>query len=93
MQSEKIRNPLQGANIRSVEQLGSVIRRFRKLQKISQIDLAKKAGVTQKTISKIESDGSKTTIGTLLLILAALKLDLTASERPKKNQDDLEGLF
>lgn len=93
MQTEKNRSAQQSANIRSVEQLGNAIRRFRKLQKISQIDLAKKAGVTQKTISKIESDSSKTTIATLLLVLAALKLDLGISERPKKNQNDLEGLF
>jgi len=93
MQTEKNRSAQQSANIRSVEQLGNAIRRFRKLQKISQTDLAKKAGVTQKTISKIESDSSKTTISTLLLVLAALQLDLGISERPKKNQNDLEGLF
>ncbi|MEN0058532.1 MAG: helix-turn-helix transcriptional regulator [Bdellovibrio sp.] len=84
---------MQTINVRSIKQLGSVIRRHRKLQKISQIDLAKKAGVTQKTISKIESDASKTTITTLLLILTALNLDLTVTERPVKNQNSLEGLF
>lgn len=84
---------MQTEKMRSVEQLGSAIRRFRKLQKISQVDLAKKAGVTQKTISKIESNSSKAAISTLFLVLAALKLDMVISERPKTVQNDLEGLF
>lgn len=88
-----MRHTMQTEKIRSTEQLGNAIRRSRKLQKISQTELAKKAGVTQKTISKIESDASKANISTMLLILAALKLDLTISERPLKNSNDLEGLF
>lgn len=92
MPSEKSISSRQSANVRSLEQLGNALRRFRKLQKISQVELAKKAGLTQKTISVIERDG-KGTIATLLLILSALKLDLNLIERPSKKQDDLDWLL
>lgn len=93
MKIKKNKAALSNINIRSAEQLGNAIKRFRKLQNISQIELAKKAGVTQKTISKIESDCSKTTLTTLLLVLASLELDLAVSERLKNSPNDLEGLF
>ncbi|GEM_PF-6353999 len=93
MQTEKHQPVQQSSHVRSIEQLGNVIKRFRKLQKISQIELAKKAGVTQKTISNIESNSSKATIGTLLLVLSALKLDLMVIERAQNNIEDLEGLY
>ncbi len=80
--------------IRSYEQLGNTIRRIRKLIKLSQSDLAKKAGMTQTTISNLESGKTVAEVGTLLLILAALNIDMIITARLKDDKKNLlEGLF
>jgi HTH-type transcriptional regulator / antitoxin HipB len=82
--------------IRSAEHLRNAIRRVRKLQKLSQQELAKKAGVTQATISNIERGKASFEIDTMFLIFSALDLDLFITPRPKPNEDkkaSLEGLF
>ncbi len=80
-------------SIRSSEQFGNAIRRFRKLQNLSQVELAKKAGVTQATVSKIENGSKSAEIETLILLFAALNLEITVSSRLGRNRDALEGLF
>lgn len=93
-QKQDIRVSFLPINVRSVEQLGNAIRRIRRLQKLSQIELAKKAGVTQATVSRLEAGVQKTEIHTLLLILAALGSDLRIAARPKTEpKNALEGLF
>lgn len=79
--------------IRSYGQLGNALRRVRKLQSLSQVELAKKAGVTQTTISNLESGKTVAEVSTLILILSALNLDMTLTSRLKENSDSLEGLF
>jgi transcriptional regulator with XRE-family HTH domain len=80
--------------IRSTAQLGNAIRRLRKIQNISQTELAQKSGVTQATISRLEKGTQKAEAGTLLLVLAALQADMTISLRPQVDpQEELEALF
>jgi transcriptional regulator with XRE-family HTH domain len=80
--------------IRSTAQLGNAIRRLRKIQNISQTELAQKSGVTQATISRLEKGTQKAEAGTLLLVLAALQADMTISLRPQVDpQQELEALF
>jgi HTH-type transcriptional regulator / antitoxin HipB len=82
--------------IRSYDHLGNTIRRVRRLKGLSQADLAKKSGLTQTTISNLERAKSSAEIETLILIFAALNLDMVISPRPKPkadNQKSLEGLF
>lgn len=80
--------------IRSVSQLGNAIRRIRRLQNLSQTELSKKAGVTQATISRMESGAHKAEISTVLLLMAALNADLHMGPRPKvEANNNLEGLF
>ncbi|MBN22244.1 MAG: hypothetical protein CL678_13265 [Bdellovibrionaceae bacterium] len=82
--------------VRSYHHLGGTIRRIRKLKGISQGQLAKKAGLTQATISNLERAKSSAEIETLILIFAALSLDMVIAPRPKSksdNQKSLEGLF
>lgn len=82
--------------IRSYEHLGNTIRRIRKLKAISQAELAKKAGLTQTTISNLETAKSSAEIETLILIFSALNLDMVIAPRPKSKSDkqnSLEGLF
>lgn len=68
---------------RSPKQLGSVIQRARKLQKLSQRELGEKAGLWQETISKIETGHSDTKLETLLAVLSALDLELQVAPRSK----------
>lgn len=80
--------------IRSSSQLGNAIRRIRKLQNISQTQLAQKSGLTQATISRLEKGTQKTEAGTLILILSALQSELAIVARPKADlKDDLEALY
>lgn len=82
--------------IRSYDHLGSTIRRVRKLRGITQGQLAKKAGLTQTTISNLERAKSSAEIETLILIFAALNLDMVIASRPKSKSDNeksLEGLY
>lgn len=80
--------------IRSHDHLAEAIKRIRKLRGLSQVDLAKKSGLTQATISRVEGGSKKVEIGTLILIFAALNADLVVMPRPKSEaKSSLEGLF
>lgn len=59
------------------KRIGVILRHLRKKKKMSQIDLAKKAGVIQKTISDIERGKTSATINILDQIFSVLgyKLD------------------
>ena len=59
--------------IRSHEHIADAIKRIRKLHAYSQMELAKRTGLTQATISRVESGSKKEEIGTLILIFAALE--------------------
>lgn len=80
--------------IRSHEHLAQAIKRIRKLQGYSQVGLAKKTGLTQATISRVETNSKKVEIGTVILIFTALNADLIIIPRPKSTPNsNLEGLF
>jgi DNA-binding XRE family transcriptional regulator len=79
---------------RSVDAMAQALKRVRKLHRYSQTELAKKTGLTQATISRVESGSKKVEIGTLILIFAALNADLVITPRLKSNvKNSLEGLF
>jgi HTH-type transcriptional regulator/antitoxin HipB len=68
---------------RDPKQIGNLIRRARKSQKLSQKDLGAKAGLRQETISLIENGNPSATIETLLNILATLDLEFQIATRSK----------
>lgn len=73
--------------IRASAQLGVVLRGVRKQQGLSQHDLALKAGgASQARLSQLELQPGRLTVDRLLLILAALELELVI--RPR--QDPME---
>lgn len=79
--------------VRSGEQVGDAINRIRKIQGLSQSELAKKAGITQATVSRIEK-GTSAEIGTIFLIFSALNIDLQVIPRAQnKRSNSLEGLL
>ncbi|MCT0227058.1 MAG: HTH-type transcriptional regulator/antitoxin HipB [Cyanobium sp.] len=68
--------------IRAATQLGTLLRGVRQQQGLSQQDLALKAGGTsQARLSQLELQPGRLTLGRLLLILAALDLELVVRAR------------
>ena len=62
--------------VRAPDQLGLAIRRIRKSKGLTQVELAAKAGIQQRTLSKIENGQTKTEISTLFSICSALGTEL-----------------
>ena len=59
---------------------------------MSQVQLAAKIGVRQRTLSDIENARSAR-LDTLLRILAVLDLELVVRERTKSSANDIEAIF
>ena len=73
--------------VRTAKQLGAYIQDARARKGISQQQLAEMIGKYQKTISSIEQGSDGTKLETLLLVLAALDLNMQISTRAKAAQN------
>lgn len=74
--------------IRVPEQLGSLLRGARRQRNLSQQELGVKAsGTSQARVSQLELQPGRFTVDRLLLILAALDLELVI--RPRETSDEL----
>ena len=74
--------------IRVPEQLGSLLRGARRQRNLSQQELGVKAsGTSQARVSQLELQPGRHTVDRLLLILAALDLELVI--RPRETGDEL----
>jgi len=80
---------------RSTVHLGYAIARFRKRAKWTQAQLAKRAGLRQATVSKVENGSSSTQIDTIYALCAALGLEVVMQTRPvsEKNRFRVEDIF
>ncbi|MFZ2277411.1 MAG: helix-turn-helix domain-containing protein [Prosthecobacter sp.] len=78
---------------RDPKQMGAIIRRARKRCALSQLQLGKKAGLRQETISLIETGNPAARLETLLAVLSALDLELHVGPRSKGWSQDLEKDF
>ncbi|MFB6259380.1 MAG: helix-turn-helix domain-containing protein [Thiohalorhabdaceae bacterium] len=78
---------------RTPKQIGSVIRRARKSQGLTQAQLGGKAGLRQATISLIENGNPDTKLETILKVLGALDLEFRIGPRSKASGSDLEKIF
>lgn len=76
---------------RTPKQIGTHIRRHRKRLGLSQRELGERASLRQETISLIESGNAATRTDTLLMVLAALDLELQIA--PRSRSDDIEALI
>ncbi len=74
-------------------QIGTLVRRARKRQGLSQAALGDKAGMRQETISLIETGHPAAKLQTILSVLAALDLELRIVPRSKARAADLEEIF
>ena len=73
--------------VRTAKQLGAYIQDARARKGISQQQLAEMIGKHQKTISSIEQGSDGTKLETLLLVLAALELNMQISACTKAAQN------
>ena len=72
--------------IRAPTQLGVVLKSVRRQQDLSQQELALKAGgISQARLSQLELQPGRLTLERLLLILAALDLELVVRHRANNN--------
>lgn len=69
--------------VRTVRELGASIRSNRSARHLSQTDLAKRAGVSRKWVSELESGKSTVEVGLVLQVLDALDLDIRLVPRPE----------
>jgi HTH-type transcriptional regulator / antitoxin HipB len=68
---------------RNGSQIGSALRRRRRLSKLSQTQLGQRTGLRQATISALEAGDSNARLSTLTSLLAALDLELIVRDRTK----------
>lgn len=78
---------------RTPEQIGMLIRRARRKQRLNQAEIGARCGLRQETISLIENGNSAVRLDTLLVVLAALELDLFIGPRPEPASFDIEDLI
>lgn len=78
--------------IRTPEELGQALRRYRKSLDLSQVELSEMTKHNQSTISELENGKPGVKIQTIFDILSALKLELDLSARDE-GQSDIEDLF
>lgn len=77
---------------RSAPELAEALRRARKARGLTQTALAEIAGIRAHHISRIESGAVKPNIDTLFVLLSALGLDLTLSDRDPHPGDHGQGI-
>jgi transcriptional regulator with XRE-family HTH domain len=72
--------------------VGRLVREARKRHRISQATLARRAGTTQKHVSRIERGELSPSVATLARLLAAMgeRLELGAVAGPRDNRSDAE---
>lgn len=73
---------------RTHQEIGKLIKYYRKAQKLSQKDLAEKAQLSQPAVSNIEK-GIGGTLGTIEAIMRALKLELMFRQIPTIDKNNL----
>jgi HTH-type transcriptional regulator/antitoxin HipB len=78
---------------RTTKQIGSAVRRYRRLCKWSQDTLGQRVNARQATISKLEAGEPGTQLRTLMDTLAALDLELVIRPRSKASIAEIEDIF
>lgn len=78
---------------RTPGQIGNLVRRIRKGQRLTQAKLGEKAGLRQETISLIETGNPATRLDTILAVLAALDLEFRIAKRSRSGAAEIEEIF
>ena len=72
--------------IKTPEQLGSVLRGYRRDQRLTQKDVGTKVGLAQNAVSQIEAEPGKAGLTRIFKLLAALDLEVIVRKRGKSNR-------
>lgn len=78
---------------RSPNQLGVAIQQHRLVRNMSQSELARLVGTSQKTISKIENGNPATKVETVFAVMAALDMQMTLAPRGKNTSKNIGDIF
>jgi HTH-type transcriptional regulator/antitoxin HipB len=78
--------------LRTQNQLGAELRRYRKKKNLTQDDLSRLISKRQATISSLESAGSGT-LETLFAVLSALDVELVLRSRSRGDRAELGNIF
>ncbi len=78
---------------RTPKDFGNVLRNVRKAKRLTQAELASRAGIWQRTVSNIETSASGARLDTVFDLLAALDLEFRVVPRSKMKPGDLEDIF
>lgn len=78
--------------LRTQNQLGAELRRYRKKKNLTQDDLSRMISKRQATISSLESDGNGT-LETLFSVLSALDIELVLQPRTKGDRASIGDIF
>lgn len=74
--------------LRLPNQMGAALRRARRLNGLSQAELAELTRLRQATISNVESGDTDTQLDTIFRLLSALDLEIIVRTRTKAGPDD-----
>lgn len=78
---------------RGPRQVGMALRRARRAQRLTQTNVADRAGVTQATVSLLEGGTHGVKLKTVTDVMAALGLDAIRPRRGEAEAGDVAGLF
>lgn len=79
--------------VRIMRELGQAVKIARRQRKWTQDELAKRSGVWQETISKIERGARGTRVQTFLRLCLALNLELIVTKRGEATPQELDEVF
>jgi len=79
--------------VRTTQQAGAAVRRYRRLLRLTQNALGQKAHARQATISKLEAGEPATQLRILMDVLVALDLELVVQPRSKASVSEIEDNF
>jgi HTH-type transcriptional regulator/antitoxin HipB len=78
---------------RTSKQIGAILKRQRRLLKLTQSELGAKAKLRQATISELEAGEPGASLSTVFDVLAALDLEAVVRPRSKGSPRDIEDIF
>lgn len=78
---------------RTPADLGAALRRRRRALKLTQGDVAERAGTSQKTVSFAEAGEPGTKLKTLVDLMAVLELELIVQPRSSSKPASIEDIF
>ncbi|KAB2841923.1 helix-turn-helix domain-containing protein [bacterium] len=81
--AHKLRTADPEVTVRTPDQLGAALLRFRKMVPLTQQEAGSRSAIKQAMVSRVEAGASGTSLGTLFRLLAGLDLELVVRKRRK----------